>query len=51
MFIDFRRGGEGERGERNVHVRETQQLVAPHMHPDLGLNLQLFSSWDDAPTN
>ena len=63
MLIDFREKGirEGKR-EGEKHQCEEHPLVAPCMHPDEGLNLNLglcpdqelnlwpFGLWNDAPT-
>ena len=35
----------GEGRQRNIDVREKQQSVASHMHPKVGLNLQLVKTF------
>ena len=40
LFIFRERGRMGKERERNIDAREKHQLVASHMHPNWGSNLQ-----------
>ena len=46
MFIDFTERSGRERERRNIDVREKHLLVASHIHPDWGWNLQfMYVPW------